>query len=257
MFPAGGLQGTSFALHRCVNASLNLRISGAGVRRFYACLILGDALFALMTLLSDLKHPLATHYLASHFDLKREGNVAVWYSSAVLLLASAAALAAGQVRYPGARENRRRFVWLFVSLFFLALSIDETAQLHEIAGVLFTKHAGTVPWLTEGGRPVFAWMLVLLPLIVLFMALVLLATRWFLRLHPRSRRLMLGGILCWVGVLSAELVQAQLVRWSIDRSFQGALEEGLEIAGATLFLFSLIEFLRDERMRPTVAASTS
>lgn len=240
-----------------MNAGLSLRISGAGVRCLYVCLIAGDALFALMTLLSDVKHPLAAHYVATHFDLKREGNVAVWYSSTVLLLTSAAALAVGRIRYEGAREERRRHVWTLASLFFLALSIDETAQLHEKAGVLFTKHVGTVRWLTEGGWPAFGWMLVLLPLIVLFMALMLLAMRWFLRLHLRSRRLMLGGVLCWVGVLGAELVQAQLVRWSIDRSFQGVIEEGLEVVGATLFLFSLIEFLRDEGARRTIAAPAS
>jgi hypothetical protein len=255
-FPAG-VQGASFACTVRVSTALTLRISAAGVRHFYACVILSDVLFALMTLLSDLKQPLAANYVASHFDLKREGNVAVWYSSALLLLTSAAALAVGQVRYQDASEDRRRYVWWIASLFFVALSVDETARLHEKAGVLFTKYAGTIPWLTDGGRPAFAWMVVLLPLILLFMARMLLATRRFFGLHRRSRRLMLGGILCWVGVLGAEFVQAQLVRWSIDRSFQGVLEEGLEIVGASLFLFALIEFLRDEGTRPRVVAAAT
>jgi hypothetical protein len=61
--------------------------------------------------------------------------------------------------------------------------------------------------------------------------------------------LALLALCCWIGVIGAEVMQAQLARWSLQRSFQGVIEEGLEITGASLFLMAFMEFLRCEQNR--------
>ena len=55
---------------------------------------------------------------------------------------------------------------------------------------------------------------------------------------------MSARLACWIGVLGAEFLEAQLVRWSVQRSLHGALEEGLELTGAVLFLVGFVETLR-------------
>ena len=221
----------------------DLHLPGAAIRRFYVALVGGTALLLLATALSDLRLTIVANSIGAQLDLKREGNVAVWYSSAVLLMAAAAAFATATRSPAGSdRTEWRRLLSAACALSFLGLSIDETAQLHERAGVQFTQRLGTIPFLTEGGGPTFAWLLVLLPFIVLFIAFVLAAVRRS-DLHQRSCRLLLSGLACWIGVLLAEFVEAQLVRWSIDRSLQGVIEEGLELTGATLFLIGFMDWL--------------
>lgn len=235
---------------------LELHASAAAVRRFYAGLFTMAALLILATALSDVRSPLAANPIARQLDLKLEANAAVWYSSVVLLMAAVGALAiAERVRADAGMPRWGRFVWLVIAGFFVGLSVDETAQLHERVGVHFTNRFGTVPFLTDGGWPAFAWLLALFPLIGLFLGFVLVAVRTWVSMSARSRALILGGLACWVGVLLAEFVQAQLVRWSWDRSLQGALEEGLELTGATLFLVGFVELLRvDARRRDSDAS---
>jgi MFS family permease len=170
-----------------------------------------------------------------------------WVVEAYLLTLVALLLVGGMCAFAIAERLRRnarsqrsaRYVWLAIAVFFVGLSADETSQLHERTGTVFTLMFGRVPYLTQG-----AWLLMLLPLIAVFYFCVVSVLRYWAGLYPKSRKLVLGGIACWTGVLIAEFVQAQLVRWSSERSLQGVLEEGLEVIGAALFVAAFIEYLR-------------
>jgi hypothetical protein len=162
----------------------------------------------------------------------------------LLLLAGLSALAiAANPPVQTTRRAQYRWVWTLAALFFLGLSLDETAQFHEMAGNIFTRRIGDVPGLTRGAGPAFAWIVALAPLILCFILVIRTAADW-LRQHRRSRRLALAGLACWIGVIVAEFVQAQLRRLSMQRSVQGVIEEGLEVTGSTLFLIAFLEFLR-------------
>ena len=65
--------------------------------------------------------------------------------------------------------------------------------------------------------------------------------RHLLSAAPRSHRLALAALACWLGVLTAKLVEAQMMRLNIHRSIEGTLEEGLEIAGPSLSLIAFCE----------------
>ena len=65
------------------------------------------------------------------FDVDKEGNVPAWYSSAALLIASALLAVIA-----GAKRQRRAPYWIHwsaLALIFLYISLDETAEIHELS----------------------------------------------------------------------------------------------------------------------------
>jgi hypothetical protein len=228
--------------------ALTLRLSHKAVRQGYAALAAISALFVAATLLSDLQHPLMLRWYGRELNLKLEGNIAVWWSSILLFITGMAAwgLSRTVLALPEARWTSK--LWALMAVFFVALSADESARLHERTGAKFIKWFGEVPWLTNAG---FTWLLALLPLIVVFVACTVVLARWTFRWHQAGALLLVGGLACWLGVLVAEFVQAQLVRWSLPRGFQGVIEEGLEIIGANLFVAGMVELLWSARQRAT------
>lgn len=221
---------------------MRLSISQAAIRRLYVTLSLASGILILVTLLSDLEVGVVANTWGRQLNLKAEGNIAVWFSSAVLLLAAAAALTIAFTI--DAASSWGRWLWSVVALFFLGLSIDETAQLHEGVGRRFTTTFGNVPYLTEGALPGFAWLIVLLPFAVLFIVVAIAALRTVSGRSRRAVHLISAGLSCWIGVLLAEFIEAQLMRWSMERSIQGVIEEGLELSGVVLFIIGFIDVLR-------------
>ncbi|MCZ2079604.1 MAG: hypothetical protein HUU41_08520 [Bryobacteraceae bacterium] len=227
---------------------IELSISERTVRRLYLVIFAMNALVILVTALSDLKAGIARLGVVLWFDLKLEGNIAVWYSSALLLITAFAALAVAANPPPLLHPYRHRVVWCLAAAFFAGLSVDETAQLHETVGRIFAKRIGHIEWLTGGDKPTFMWVIVFLPAIVLFVFVLRIAAQ-SLRAYRRSRNLTLVAAGCWLGVIAAEVVQSQLVRFSRDRSIQGVLEEGLEILGAAFFFVAFVEYLLSMQLR--------
>lgn len=225
-------------------AALQVRVPAAAVAAAYGAIAAVDVLLIGMTLLSDLQHDVLRHGLARQLDLKLEGNVAVWWSSMQLFAAAMAAIAVAATTRTTPYAGGGPLPWMLLAVALLALSVDETAQLHEKVGVQFSAWFGEIRGLTDGGWPAFAWLLALLPLIALFVANAAALARWTFRTHRPSAWLMLAGLAAWLGVLTAEFVQAQLVRAGLPRSFQGVIEEGLEVVGASLFLAALLQLLR-------------
>ncbi|MGD9743401.1 MAG: hypothetical protein AB7V53_12230 [Dongiaceae bacterium] len=216
----------------------------APLRRICQAMIAGTALLILVTLVTDLGFEFEhAHHnrVMMLFDLKLEGNIAVWLSSTLLFVTGIAALfIAGQMP---TRPWHLNLAWVLAALFFIGLSVDEAAQLHEAVGRIFTREVAAVPWLTPGAGADFGWLVALTPFILAFLAVMMIVSR-SLRPHPPSYRLAVAGVGCWIGVLLAEFMQAQLRRLSMERSVQGVIEEGLEIVGTNLFLASFLKFLR-------------
>jgi hypothetical protein len=234
---------------------ITLSITPVVLSMFKVAVIAAAGLLILVTLLSDLGITFDDNMLLQQFDLKREGNVAVWYSSAILLLCGIAATAIA-IREAAGTRRWVPALWTLVALIFVFISADESAQLHEKAARIFTQRYGSVRGLTDGAAGDFAWLLLFLPMIVIFIASVAILAWSHLRDHARVRRLLLAGALCWIGVVVAEFVQAQLSRRGLERSIQGAIEEGLEVVGAMLFLFAFLEYLRVDRQLPRAGSSS-
>lgn len=220
--------------------------SDRDIWRFYAVVISVDVLLILVTLLSGLGLPQTDRWIIQKFNLRHEANVAVWYSSVLLLGAAVAALAISRDRAPARAHRTYAVFWTLAAIAFAWLSLDETAMIHEGLGWAVIGRFGSIPFMAERERGgwIFAWTIVLFPAILAFVVGMVWASRAWLGLHRLSQRLTLIATACWAAVVITEVVESQMARLSMNRSFEWVIEEGLEITGTTLFLIAFIEFLR-------------
>ena len=141
---------------------------------------------------------LAEHpYLGALVDLDKEANLPTWYSSMKLALAAAAAVYCycAEAAWGNAERPRLRAAWLLVAAFMLALSADETSQIHEtMTDWLMTSPAG------ENFRAAFGaseasdsmlWVIVFSPLMVLAATALVL---FYVQRFKASRWLIAGGL---------------------------------------------------------------
>lgn len=203
---------------------------------------------------------------AAVVDLDAEGNIPTWVSSAKLLAIAVLAYLAWQ-REQEDPSLKYRGLWLGVALLFAAMSLDETASLHERAARALISHgpARNLRATVLGGdaaKDSFAWVVLFAPLAV--------ATLFFLvgfgwtRRH-RLRRvagLALAGLGCYVGAMvlepAAVYFSPAMATWNAvaRRRYErfSTVEETLEIIGTTLLLLTMIAYVRrrdrDARDRP-------
>lgn len=217
-----------------------LHLPASAIRILYLAVLVANLLFIVMTTAADLGMKPIHPEIARQFDLKNEGVLAAWHSSTLLLLNCIACLA-----FACRRQIRRpwRAAWLVVALGFLGLSADETAQIHEKMGTKIDTLGYGAGYVPESNLS-FNWLTPAIPMGAALGAGLWVFSRRWTEEFPRSRMLALAGMACWSGVLAAEFVESQLVRYGMSRSVQGAVEEGLELAGSTLFLMALLEALR-------------
>lgn len=139
------------------------------------------------------------------------------------------------------------FAWSALAAIFLYLAIDESTLLHEHL-ILPLQRA-----FDAGGIFYFTWVIVAIPLLVVFLVLYIP----FLRdLEPRTRnRFILAGTVYVAGALGVEMASGV---WAEERSFIDPvylmvfvpIEEGLETAGQLLFLSALMAYVA--RHQPTM-----
>jgi hypothetical protein len=168
-----------------------------------------------------------------------EDSLVSWTSIVTMFLLGLAALALGLVR--GERG------WRLTGAFFVLLSLDDGAMLHERLG-----------WLSGvGDGRTYAWTVVVLPFIALF-GLAAFAQIWrATRGHALARRRLLQAFTLWGAALALELPELALKesgeRW---RGFPLHLysqlaEEWCELVAPGVLLAGLLALLGDE---PRVAA---
>jgi hypothetical protein len=169
--------------------------------------------------------------------LDGEGNIPAWYSASLLLFCSMllAVIAVAQ------RQHRRGHVvhWLILSLIFLFLSLDETAQLHELSISPLRDRFGATGFLY------YAWIVPAGICVALFVVAYL---RFLGNLPARTRGLFLvAGAVFVGGAIGVEAVSG------MQASLQGeqnltyhliiTLEELLEMAGVTIFIYALLDYI--------------
>ena len=156
------------------------------------------------------------------FDLDEENNLPTWFSS-FLLLNNAFFL--GLV----ARSNQiqDKLYWRIMSVGFLVLAIDEVAGMHETFNSLIE-----INWAIPGA------ILVLL-LAVAFIPFLLRLRRGLAGLF------ILSGVVFVSGAIIVELLSENMDSDSLAYMLAVALEEGLEMLGAWLFLRTLLKEMAD------------
>lgn len=180
--------------------------------------------------------------IVSLFHVGREGNITTWFSS-MLLLASAVLLALVAV---GKGKHGEPYVrhWAGLALIFLYLSVDEAARIHEL----------TIDPIREAINPsgifYYAWVIVAIPLLLLF---VILGLRFLLDL-PRTTRLLFiaSGAIYVFAALGLDMIGGFVLTSDMDHSSAIAdalivLEEFLENGGIALFITTLILYLKQDQ----------
>ena len=170
-------------------------------------------------------------------DLSYEGNIPTWYSSLLLFACACLLLLIGQLTSQDGQPYR--WHWRLLGLIFLYISIDEAVMIHESLNTPVRTALGV------GGVFYFAWVV---PFAAVLAGLPLVYLKFLLSLPPRFRILfVIAGAVYVGGALGTELpISAWYEAYGGDNLVYGLLnlaQEGLEILGASLFCWTLIDYL--------------
>lgn len=200
--------------------------------RALAVLLMVDAMFVALHLLTRVATWGGEPILKRHefLDMDAETSFPTWWQEAQLLLASVLCFILGSAPGP-----RRRY-WLGLAGIFLYLSADEGSQLHE--GLIVPMQE---LFDISGGALHFAWVI---PGSVVVLAFLTVYVRFWWRLPAAPRTWMAtAGVSFVLGAIGGEMLTgAYKTERGVDRGFAAlnALEEGLEVLGASLFIFALL-----------------
>jgi hypothetical protein len=171
------------------------------------------------------------------FDMWGEVSIPSWYAVTLLLICSGllALIAVGKHQ----RGDRFARHWSALALIFLALSLDDAADIHGQASYRIQATFET------GGALTYAWVIPAMILVALGGLLYLP----FLAHLPRATRMrvLLAGGLFLLGAIGFEMIQG---RYDSEHGLENltyrllvAVEETLEMAGSILFISTLLAYL--------------
>jgi hypothetical protein len=178
------------------------------------------------------------------FDLDAENNIPSYFSTLQLL--TVAVLLGVIARHETLIRSSWRWHFLALSLGFALLSVDEAASIHERV-------------LARLGRSVvgsdtiqFTW---LVPGVVIVAVVALAYVRFLLALPRRFAVLFVAsGALFVAGSIAAEWVGSEIAgrtmgddaNWAFQ--IEVIIEEGLEMTGLSLFVYSLLAYVAEARI---------
>jgi hypothetical protein len=167
------------------------------------------------------------------FDLDDENNLPTWYSSFLLLLASALLWLCG--RRKRADGDPRFRPWAVLAAGFLLMAIDEVAGIHETINAMIEM----------------TWAL---PAAILALLIGLAFIPFLLHLPRRTAVLFaLAGGMFLAGAVAIEIVGYSLAIRSRKNTLGYELatlaEEGLEMLGVILFVYALLDYMREPEGR--------
>ncbi len=172
------------------------------------------------------------------FNVNYENNVPTFFS-ALLLMSCAVALAA-VARLPDNAPRERRY-WAWLSLIFVFLALDEDAAIHE----LFIDPVRY--FLPVSGPLHFAWVI---PYGIALLTIGIVYLRFVLGLAEPTRMLTIAsGSLYVGGAFVLEMIGGWYLsevsgRVDFPYSMLVGVEEFLEMCGAILFLYTILDFLQ-------------
>lgn len=204
-------------------------------------LFMADAILVLLYLGNQVAGE-PSYFLTHFLDLNGEANLPAWYSSIQLacIAALAGLFARGNVRH----ERPGTWPLLLLPLIFLALSLDEAAQIHEWLGMKsdLLLPAGsrentifhfTGIWMFLFGIPFFA-----------ILICIIASLRKYLGSVPGvMTRLLLGIGIFAVGTVLVETLSNLPESGSVWYHLEAACEEGCEMLGVTFILWAFHDLL--------------
>ena len=181
--------------------------------------------------------------LARSFDISLEESLGTWFSSIQALFVGLVAIAI----LVHSRKHDSKFIaagWGIVALFFIFISLDDTAKFHERLGTaLRLKYEQRTDIPLRDWFPSYGWQLFIAPIFVA-MGFFVLSFLWIA--VAASLRIWVLAALSLFGIaVGLDFIEG-FNRGTMDDSFRHLiqlLEEMLEILGTTIFLFVFLSTL--------------
>lgn len=174
------------------------------------------------------------------FYLDNDDSVPNYFSSVMLLLASALLGLIARVKY----KKRDAFArhWICLAVIFFVLSVDETVGFHE------SSVARLREIFQATGIFYFAWVIPAIPLVLIF---ALSYLKFLVNLPAKTRYwIAFSGIVYVAGALGMELLGGWYYQLYGGRGIGYAIlvsvEETMELTGIVLFIFALFDYVAME-----------
>lgn len=196
---------------------------------FFGFLIISQIFLEAMHLTSPAK---------SVWDLNVEKGYATYFSTLQLYLLGLSVLIIADERRMSLDPNPKLYEWNLVAGLFMYLALDECIGIHDkvnVEAINFLPH-----W--EGADSIFMWLWVFAPMILVS---IIFLIRFFFRASKdnlKVRIVFLAGLSSWVGALTFEGIARTS---SFPRHLLIAMEEGVEMLGATLLLLGFGIYLKN------------
>lgn len=185
-------------------------------------------------------------YVLGAFDMDQEISLPTWFSQMVLAIAGFVALMIGLMRRAGKKTYFRH--WIAISIILIFMSADEGASLHELAAVPIGNALNT-----EGTLFYFAWVIAGMAVVLAVAAIFL---RFWWKLPKRTRILVFISALVYVsGAIGAEMLGGYwMSNYGMDIVYRAlaVIEESLELVGASLAVYTFLDFARDNEERSNI-----
>lgn len=178
-------------------------------------------------------------YTFDRFNLDAEANIPTYFSTIILFIA--AALLAFIAFLKNEEKDPYRVYWFMLSLMFTAMSLDETASIHDKV----VSPVKSVLGISGDGFLYYAW---IVPAAALVILIVILFFKFWLHLEYRTRILFAIAAVGYVsGALGFEAIGGSYrnVHEEINLSYLllTTVEESLEIFSIILFIYALLKYL--------------
>ena len=169
------------------------------------------------------------------FNFDKEANIPTLFSSLLLFISSALLFIIYRT------SSSKRFYWIILSLIFLFLCIDETAQIHEI----FNNRKSPFEIINRT-QIKHLWVL---PYFMLVLLVGLFFKKFLFTLPTKTRNLfILSGIIYVTGAIGLEVLQEILKIYNPDINIVilkllYSLEEACEMVGISIFIYALLNYI--------------
>lgn len=160
------------------------------------------------------------------FDLDEEESFGTWFSAVMLLVASTLLLY--QARMMRARGDAWHRWWMALGAVFCVLSVDEVVGLHELLNTVFAS----LPWTVFGLG------------VLILVGLAYLPFLWHYRWRTAALFLA-AGVIFGSGAVGVEHFSGDDVN-SLRYNMLTGLEEAMEMLGASLFIYAILDFIRSD-----------
>ncbi len=208
--------------------------SDKGLNKFFWVLL--TIIFSLLLIHAGLRinihfHPETySRILFQRFNLDSEANIPTWFSTIELFIISVLAFMIYLAQKTSGEKGFHLFIWLIFASFYLFMSLDEAAQIHEIID-----------------RQVqIKWVFFYAPFAGLFFAAL---SVYFIKektFRPADKKLIIFGIILFgLGALVAEFLEYLLNPSRLVEQIEILFEEGLEMYGSALVILGLLKIVND------------